>query len=1185
MWQYTFEVLKNQQEMKDLPLTTLEFQCLKMILQNLIMNSTDSQGYPDLFLNSLFNNLRNLSLVEMLPRMVVGLHLIREELLLDIFCENDVNVLTEFLQFAMEAMNWPANWKQYYQLSFNTSSKPLNSDVKFTLPTDEPPSIMKSLYSITKNSKIPITRFITFSRLVNADASIDLLITPRCFKLLRLYELTHSYGYSDADILDILTELAITHLELETFPLGVLTPLKTTIRIIESKLSQITKDVDLSVLSRPDLEISVSNIKRIKYGKNPTSGLQRDNSKQRLLCNRIKAIRNINERPPNIYDIISDVVKDAMQSSGEDSNLFSTQKGTNGERNNNFDTAFTNIHADQLFPQDRRYYQILSLLDYNRTQRILFMPKEADYGILLQRKKVIISITSVRTCYAALGRSAILYASESPLSTQKWSHKELNLSFIFPDGTRMSPDEESIKDLVLMGQFHTGVNSGLSISRQTSNITGSWIVFNKPQELDAQHGGFLLGLGLNGHLKNLEEWHVYNYLSPKNTHVSVGLLLGMCASLKETMDLKLTKVLSVHIVALLPPGSSDLNINIGVQTVSLVGLGLLYQNSRHKRMSDLLLSQISSMVNVNDESQVNESYRIGAGIALGLINMNAYGKNRCDNSQSNSDEDLEDMDEEPLPIPDFSTAKDRVSTELIESLISIVTDVYDVEPSWIPEASHIGAVMALILIFLKSNNYGIASKLRPDMDLTRPQNGHPEMFLFREWSYHMIMWNSVNSNLSFLLDKIDKEKISNFDSDIVPIYFIIAGRALSVGIKYSSSGSFEVRDNLLLLIDRFIPFYQYPGKRAPDFRSIINSLTILVNILIISVSMVMCSTGDLEVLKRIRYLHETILGVNSDLYASRNADIEEETDRVCSEASRDLREPSDDTGSPDSNTANPGDSDYNSDDDDPVSGKNDLGEDEGTDFEYHIPKYISTNLALGFLFLGSGQYALNTSSVSTTAYLILSVLPLYMIDGPLEDCLKYFWSMSIESRCLVVKDSITGNVLDNVPVNIIQRSSNDGELLSREVISPCLLPDIRLIRKISVSSKDYFPLEIEFDEDIRPELYFNSGTVIYIKPRLNNDSANENEMFDNTKDLQSTLKRKINDLEDHPAVEAPRFASSLFERLNVGNETVIELETAFSNEGRPISISETLNQNMTFSDVNKGNVVDYELELWRNEHL
>ena len=112
----------------------------------------------------------------------------------------------------------------------------------------------------------------------------------------------------------------------------------------------------------------------------------------------------------------------------------------------------------------------------------------------------------------------------------------------------------------------------MSIGPDAKGITGSWIIFNKPPELNSQHAGFLLGLGLNGHLKKLEEWHIYNYLGPKHPLTSVGLLIGMAASLRGTMDNKLTKVLSVHAVALLPQGANDLNVPTMVQTAGLVVL-------------------------------------------------------------------------------------------------------------------------------------------------------------------------------------------------------------------------------------------------------------------------------------------------------------------------------------------------------------------------------------------------------------------------------------------------------------------------------------------------------------------------------------------------------------------------------------------------------------------------------------
>ncbi|GMG09513.1 unnamed protein product [[Candida] boidinii] len=95
----------------------------------------------------------------------------------------------------------------------------------------------------------------------------------------------------------------------------------------------------------------------------------------------------------------------------------------------------------------------------------------------------------------------------------------------------------------------------------------------------------------------------------------------MSASLKGTMDVKLTKVLSVHVVALLPVGSSDLNVPLSVQTAGLIGIGLLYLETQHRRMTEVLLTQISANLVNNDMEYVNEGYRLASGIALGYINL------------------------------------------------------------------------------------------------------------------------------------------------------------------------------------------------------------------------------------------------------------------------------------------------------------------------------------------------------------------------------------------------------------------------------------------------------------------------------------------------------------------------------------------------------------------------------------
>lgn len=75
--------------------------------------------------------------------------------------------------------------------------------------------------------------------------------------------------------------------------------------------------------------------------------------------------------------------------------------------------------------------------------------------------------------------------------------------------------------------FHNGVANGLRISPDAHNIDSTWIIFNKPQiSADMEYAGFLMALGLNGHLPNLTLLNTYYYLSKSNEMTSIGVLLG-----------------------------------------------------------------------------------------------------------------------------------------------------------------------------------------------------------------------------------------------------------------------------------------------------------------------------------------------------------------------------------------------------------------------------------------------------------------------------------------------------------------------------------------------------------------------------------------------------------------------------------------------------------------------------------
>jgi len=155
--------------------------------------------------------------------------------------------------------------------------------------------------------------------------------------------------------------------------------------------------------------------------------------------------------------------------------------------------------------------------------------------------------------------------------------------------------------------FHNGVAAGLCIHPDAANIDSTWIVYNKQQqgEYGVEHSGFLMALGLNGHLKNLAPLSTYEYLADCHEATSVGLLLGLSATHRGTMNVSMTKLLSLHVETLLPPTSIELNVQQNVQVAALMGVGLVYQGTSHRHISHALLSEIGNYLSAHEVYMIN----------------------------------------------------------------------------------------------------------------------------------------------------------------------------------------------------------------------------------------------------------------------------------------------------------------------------------------------------------------------------------------------------------------------------------------------------------------------------------------------------------------------------------------------------------------------------------------------------
>jgi len=76
---------------------------------------------------------------------------------------------------------------------------------------------------------------------------------------------------------------------------------------------------------------------------------------------------------------------------------------------------------------------------------------------------------------------------------------------------------------------------------------------------------------------------------------SSAAVVGIVAR-RGTMDMASTKLLSIHIPALLPPTSTELDVPHIVKVAAVLGIGLVYQGTAHRHIAEVLLSEIGKCV-------------------------------------------------------------------------------------------------------------------------------------------------------------------------------------------------------------------------------------------------------------------------------------------------------------------------------------------------------------------------------------------------------------------------------------------------------------------------------------------------------------------------------------------------------------------------------------------------------------
>ncbi len=478
------------------------------------------------------------------------------------------------------------------------------------------------------------------------------------------------------------------------------------------------------------------------------------------------------------------------------------------------------------------------ILNSNRPT-IAYCKPEPDWSEsdLLEAQKEHAQMLAHRTLAIPSGRGLLYFSARIPLLTQTWHTPGFNLNCVMkPDNNTVGVEKSTFsEEKVCWAFFHSGVAAGLSISRDAKGIDTSWILYNKPvPDLSNRHAGFLLALGLNGHLKSVAKWVAFKYLTPKHPMTSIGLLLGLAASYLGTMDSLITRLLSVHVTRMLPPGAAELNLPTLVQTTGIMGIGLLYCNTQHRRMSEIMVSEIEHIDTETDEEPLrNEGYRLAAGFALGFINL---GKG--------------------------SDLKGLHDMRLTERLLALASGSKKVDLVHVLDKATAAAVMSIALIFMKSENQVLARKIDVPDSVLQFDYVRPDVFLLRTLARHLIMWSQIEPSFSWVRNNLPEqfraksklEDIKMLTTEDLPFYDILTGLCFSIALRFAGSGSLAVRDLLVHFLDQLMRICRIEASTF-DKKLTRNTVRNCQDLLALAVATVMAGTGDLVVFRRLRSMH------------------------------------------------------------------------------------------------------------------------------------------------------------------------------------------------------------------------------------------------------------------------------------------------------------------------------------------
>ena len=533
------------------------------------------------------------------------------------------------------------------------------------------------------------------------------------------------------------------------------------------------------------------------------------------------------------------------------------------------------------WPADRRLADVRRMLQSARPVLIEVeqRPEMSDHDFVEVQERALQSLC-IRTMALPIGRGALGFRTTHPLPTETLPVPKLCLSGRAPPrGATVEMDHiDVVPNMERWPSFHNGVAAGLriAIENKMSFVDSNWITFNKPKDSSTnpnelvEHGGFLMALGLNGQLAALGKLESFDYLIRGNDMISIGILLGTCAAKRGSMDILATKKIATQVEALLPSTATELPLSNTTQVAGLAGLGLLYQGTGHRQMAEVCLMELGrppgpEMENCTDR----ESYSLSAGLALGMITL---GKGDLLNKGSLSDLRLPEtlyhhMVGGPRSPSVYRHRFRSPSSYQIQEGDTVNVDI-----------TSPGATLALGLMFFNSGNKTYANWMNAPDSQFLLEFVRPDFLMIRTLAKGLIMWDSILPNSAWIDSHVPSsirpyclrrpgDDISlpqngprgitgSIDYETINQAYcnIIAGAALAMGLRFAGSNNSQAFEVLHRITRRLLAISKRSVAELAGKATVEQTICVLV----LSLAIVAAGSGDLEVVRIIRYLRSRV---------------------------------------------------------------------------------------------------------------------------------------------------------------------------------------------------------------------------------------------------------------------------------------------------------------------------------------